>query len=79
MMALVPVPQGDRSYSPPGHNTKERASIPGRGLRSINSMWSISAPSLPVMPAADKADAEKELGIKRELDAYVAKLKAGSF
>src|ERR1700722_14948775 len=46
-LALVPVPQGERSYSLPGQSTKFRPSTPGVSEGPWSSMWSISAPSAP--------------------------------
>ena len=46
-LALVPVPQGDRSYSLPGQSTKFRLFKPGAGEGLWSSIWSISAPCAP--------------------------------
>src|SRR5690242_6509425 len=55
ILALVPVPQGDRSYALPGHSTKFLLSTPDRCDRPYSSTWSISAPPLPVIPPAVSA------------------------
>ena len=44
-LALVPVPQGERSYALPGQRTKFLLSAPGTLGGPKSSIWSISAPS----------------------------------
>src|SRR5690606_39036887 len=58
-LALVPVPHGERSYALPGQSTNERASAPSApGANS--STWSISAPPVPVTPAAASASLTRQ-------------------
>ena len=46
----MPVPQGERSYALPGQSTKFLLSAPGTVGGPNSSMWSISAPPVPVIP-----------------------------
>src|SRR5580704_4790101 len=56
ILALVPVPHGERSKDAPGQSTKFREELPGDRGGAKNSMWSIRAPPSPVMPESLRAE-----------------------
>ena len=55
IFADVPVPHGERSYSPPEQSTKLRQSASSRAAGAEISMWSISRAVGAAMPAASSA------------------------